>query len=457
MASGLVHSVNNSAAFRQIHSLSQTHFDSSAVKASVYLIGILFLLWSSAFASVSVSSPSNGATVGSPVHYVASASSGCAQGVASMGVYVDNKLLKVVNGSSLNTNVAVGSGKHNTVVEEWDHCGGATYSSMTITVNPQSGVWVSSPANGSKVSSPVNYVASATTSCSKGVASMGVYVDNQLVKVVNGGSLNTSVAVGGGSHNTVVEEWDYCGGASYTPVSISVQSGHTLSNIQASGGWKSWGEKAPNYGICPWPCSGVTWSMKQGVSYPSLTGRATQFYLGGSTPYADVLFSNPLIGQGSTQGLPDNNHTLLPTVHNFIYDAYFYSSNLNVAEVLEFDVSMYFNGLSLVWGQQCRVAGGHEWDIWDNINAKWVPTGIGCNPVNNGWNHVTIQMQRESDNWLLFKSITLNGKTTAVNRYYQASSAPWSWWGITVNYQMDGNYNQSAYTTFLDNFSLTYW
>jgi hypothetical protein len=286
---------------------------------------------------------------------------------------------------------------------------------------------------------------------------MGVYVDNQLVKTVSGASLNTALDIGAGTHNTVVEEWDYCGGASYTPVNVTVQYGKVLSNLQASGGWKSWGEKAPNYDICSWPCSGVTWSMTQGVTSPSLTGHATQFYLGGNLPYADALFSNPLIGQGSTQGLPDSNHTLLPTLHNFTYDAYFYTSNLAVTQVLEFDVSMYFNGLSLIWGQQCRVAGGHEWDIWDNINAKWVSTGIACNPVNNGWNHVTIQMQRESDNWLLFQSITLNGKTTPVNRYYQAHSAPSSWWGITVNYQMDGNYNQTPYTTFLDNFSLRYW
>jgi hypothetical protein len=286
---------------------------------------------------------------------------------------------------------------------------------------------------------------------------MGVYVDNQLVKVVNGGSLNTSVNIGGGTHNTVVEEWDNCGGAAYTPISVNVQYGKVLSDIQASGGWKSWGEKAPNYDICPWPCAGVSWSMTQGVASPSLTGRATQFYLGGSTPYADVLFSNPLLGQGSTQGIPDSNHTLLPSIHNFVYDAYFLTASLNVTQVLEFDVSMYFNGLSLIWGQQCRVAGGHEWDIWDNINAKWVSTGIPCNPVNNGWNHVTIQMQRESDNWLLFQSITLNGQTYPVNRYYQASSAPSSWWGVTVNYQMDGNYNQTAYSTFLDDFSLRYW
>jgi len=34
---------------------------------------------------------------------------------------------------------------------------------------------------------------------------------------------------------------------------------------------------------------------------------------------------------------------------------------------------------------------------------------------------------------------------------------PSSWYGITVNYKMDGNYNQSANTTYLDNLSLTYW
>jgi len=31
------------------------------------------------------------------------------------------------------------------------------------------------------------------------------------------------------------------------------------------------------------------------------------------------------------------------------------------------------------------------------------------------------------------------------------------WYGVTVNYQMDGNYAQSPNTTYLDKFSLTYW
>ncbi len=53
---------------------------------------------------------------------------------------------------------------------------------------------------------------------------------------------------------------------------------------------------------------------------------------------------------------------------------------------------------------------------------------------------MTIQAQRESDNSLLFQSITLNGVTSNINQRYAPGTAPSGWWGITVNYQMDGNY-----------------
>jgi hypothetical protein len=248
------------------------------------------------------------------------------------------------------------------------------------------------------------------------------------------------------------------GGTAQASTTVTVKSnGTSLPNLQASGGWKSWGEYPPGYSICSYPCPGITWSTKQGIKTPSLSGNATQFDIGGTTPYADVLWSNPLIGEGSTQGLPDSGHTLLPTLHNFTYDLYFYPTNLGVTQVLEFDISMYFNGLSLIWGNQCNILGGHKWDIWDNLKQQWVDAGAPCNPVNNAWNHLTIQVQRESDNSLLFQSITLNGAVANINRRYAPGSAPGSWWGVTVNYQMDGDLNQSGYTVFVDNFSLNYW
>jgi len=431
------------------------------VNKCAYFICVIAIFAGSALANVSVSAPTNGSTVSSPVHYAATATTTtCSKGVASMGLYINNDLVYVQNGASLNTDWPLSPGKYNTVVEEWDYCGGASYTPIAITVITQTGVWVTSPVNDSSVGSPVNYIATATTTtCSKGVASMGVYINNVLTYVVNGASLNTNLSFDPGTYNTVVEEWDYCGGASYTPVKITVTGGSdpTLYNLQGSGGWSSYGELPPNYDICSSCGPGVTWSMQQHITSPSMSGNSTQFNIGGTTPYSDVLWTNPLIGQNSSQGLPDSKHTLLPTLHNFTYDAYFYSSDISLSQVMEFDINMYFDGLSLIWGNQCRIAGGNQWDIWDNVGTKWVPTGFSCYPINNGWNHVTIQVQRESDNWLLFQSITLNGVTNNINQYYAPGSCPSGWWGITVNYQMDGNYKQSPYTTYLDNFSFSYW
>lgn len=416
----------------------------------------------SAFAGVTVSSPTNGSTVSSAVNFVASATTSCSKGVASMGIYpAPNQLVYVVNGASLNTSIPLNAGKYSVVVEEWDYCGGASTATVGITVKSgSSGVFVTSPANNSTVSSPANFVATATTSCSLGVASMGIYTaPNQLAYVVNGASLNTSLALSAGTYNTVVEEWDKCGGAATTPITITVGSGgKTFANLHAQGGWRAYAQQPPSYQDCT-NCvpsgPGTTWAMYQGVKSPTISGSTTQFNIGGDMAYSDVLWNNHLIGDLSSQGLPDTGHTLVPTLHNFTYDIYFFSSQMTNSQALEFDVNQFFNGMGFVWGHECRIAGGNEWDIWDNVNTKWVPTGIPCNPLVNQWNHLTIQVSRTSDNKLLYQSITLNGTTHTLNKTYSPFSAP-GWWGITINYQMDGNYKQWAYDMYVDKLNFTY-
>jgi len=422
---------------------------------------LLVLLFPTAhlLATVIVNSPSSGSIVSTAVDYDASAStSTCPEGVAAMGVYLDNVLIYTVNGHALKTTLSIDPGSHDTVVEEWDRCGGATFVSRKITATAEAGIHVTSPANNSTVSSPASFVATATTSCAEGVASVGIYVNNQLAYVQQGPTLNKQLSLASGTQNTVVEEWDNCGNASYEPLTLTVQGNeHVLASLQASGGWNGWGELPPVYNICTAPCPGVTWSMVRHVTSPSLSGNATELSLGGSTPYADVLWSLPLLGQNTTQGISDSKHALLPTLHNFTYDAYFFGSNLELTQVLEFDINMYLKGLGFLWGTQCRIAGGHEWDTWDDTTSHWVPTGVACNPVSNEWNHVTIQVQREADNTLLYQSISLNGVTANLNKRTPPFSVPSGWWGVTANYQMDGNYEQSSNTTYLDNFSLTYW
>lgn len=289
---------------------------------------------------------------------------------------------------------------------------------------------------------------------------MGIYTaPNQLAYTTNGSSLNTTLTLSPGTYNTVVEEWDGCGGAATAGVTFTVRGGgNTFYNLHSENGWNSYAQQPPTYQDCA-KCTpagpGTTWATYRGIKSPSLSGNATQYNIGGDMDYSDVLWNNHLIGDLSTQGMPDTGHTLVPTLHNFTYDVYFWGNNLNASQALEFDINQFFNGMGFTWGHECRVGGGNEWDVWDNVHAHWTPTGIPCYPNENAWNHLTIQVQRTSNNQLLYQSITLNGETHTLNWTYGPFSAP-GWYGITINYQMDGNYAQSSYTVYLDKLDFTY-
>src|SRR6267154_5566330 len=157
------------------------------------------------------------------------------------------------------------------------------------------GVTVTSPANGASVSGTVAYAASATaSSCSKGVATMGIYTaPGVLAYVSNGSTLKTSLTLSSGTYYTTVEEWDFCGGASTTPIKITVTSnGKSFTNLQHSGGWSGYGQRAPNYTDCsPSPCDNVTYSMTQNVKSPAMSGESTAYYLAGSGAYGDSLWN----------------------------------------------------------------------------------------------------------------------------------------------------------------------
>ncbi|MCU1300334.1 MAG: hypothetical protein JWQ87_618 [Candidatus Sulfotelmatobacter sp.] len=234
-------------------------------------------------------------------------------------------------------------------------------------------------------------------------------------------------------------------------------SGKSFSNLQQSSGWGQYGQGPPSFIDCsPSPCDGISFSMVQGVQSPSMSGKASEYDLGGTAIYTDALFNNHLIGPFSSQGMPDTSKTLVPTLHDFTYDVYFYGTNLELSQAVEFDINQFYNSLGFIWGHECRVAGGNEWDIWDNQKAHWTPTGIPCHPNDNAWNHLTIKVQRTSNNQLLYQSITLNGVTSNLNLTYPPGPAPADWYGVTINYQMDGNYRQDAYSVYLDNLSFTY-
>jgi acid phosphatase len=172
-----------------------------------------------AAAAVTVSSPSDGATVSSPVQVVANGTSPA--GVAAMQIYADHQLVYNVNSSIINTSLPLSSGSHYLVIKMWDGNGNPTSKALTINVSaPTSGINVVAPTAGQTVSSPVDVVATGTSPA--GVAAMQIYSDDQLVYSVNGANLNTLLPLSTGSHNLVIKMWDNNGNPTSKSISIKV-------------------------------------------------------------------------------------------------------------------------------------------------------------------------------------------------------------------------------------------
>lgn len=83
-------------------------------------------------------------------------------------------------------------------------------------------VSVSSPANNSVVGLSIHYVASASSStCATGIAAMRIYTAPHVTPfTVNSNHLDTSIALGPGNYNTVVQAWDNCGGVAKTTINV---------------------------------------------------------------------------------------------------------------------------------------------------------------------------------------------------------------------------------------------
>jgi len=103
------------------------------VKNAIRLIVATLTLATASFAGVTVSSPAAGSTAGSPVHFVASATS--ANPVTAMRIYVDNISVYLISASKLDTSVTMSAGTHSVVVQAWDSTGAVFKTPLSLTVS----------------------------------------------------------------------------------------------------------------------------------------------------------------------------------------------------------------------------------------------------------------------------------------------------------------------------------
>jgi predicted secreted protein len=409
---------------------------------------------------VSVSSPTEGAVVASPVQFVASSTSPDQYPITAMQIYVDDQLDYSTNTAQLDTSLSLGQGSHRAVVKGWNTAGESFNQTVDFSVgssaSPQSssssgsaGVTVTSPSSGSSSGSPIHVIASAQAP--SGIAAIHIYLDDNDVFQTGAGSLDTNVSAGSGNHNLVVQAWDNNGNVYKQPVSVSVSSGTATpqSGTQSAPSGNGYFDidQLPSWDSCN-SCAGaggtgpqISYSMTEGVNSPSIDGQSAQFWLGSGFPYAGALWWKELTPQ--------------PGASHFTYDLYFFYQNADAPQALEFDVNQVVNGGKYIFGTECNFKETGTWRVWDTTNGHWVSTGVACNPSANNWNHMTWQLQRNGDGSYTFVSVTLNGVQQSVNQTYWSKSASGNELNVAV--QLDSNYAGTEYSVWADKISLTYY
>ncbi|HTC94803.1 MAG TPA: Ig-like domain-containing protein [Terriglobales bacterium] len=303
---------------------------------------------------------------------------------------------------------------------------------------PSGSVSVTAPADGATVTSPVQVTASANASSP--IATMQVYIDNNLAYQSKSGKIDTALNAGGGPHSLTVQAWDQNGQIYKSSLNVTVSGpgggNPTFSQIQRIPNWTDCSVCAGHGGSGP---TTDHW-MEEGVGSPSLSGAAARFTVDG-TPWGAALWWKDL--QGDT------------TVSNFKYDLDFYVDRPDQAQALEFDVNQDTGGNRYIYGTECDFGDTQTWRTWNSDSHRWVSTGIYCGrPAAGQWNHLTWELQRNNGQ-AVFVAVTLNGNRQWVN----ASSNSYAEGGENMNvaFQADLNASGGSVSVWVDNVNLTTW
>jgi hypothetical protein len=419
---------------------------------------------------ITVSSPATGATVSSPFTLTASASSCDSHSVSAVGYSLDNSSqTTIVDSTTVGATVSAAAGAHTLHVKSWGSGGGSCAVAVAITVSGSSstaasssssdGITVSSPGNGSSVSSPFTLSATAPTCSSQPVTSMGYSLDSSSdTTIISGTSMNTQVTAASGAHTLHVKSWGNQGAGCASSVGISVSGGSTttsssstptapsgaltVSSIQTLSDWTATHDTA---------ASGSASGTTSLVTSPTLSGNSrkfvTQFTSNGNERYS-ASFSD------------DTTST------NFLYDGWVYipSSTGSIANI-EMDMNQTMSsGETIIFGFQCDGWNG-TWDYTINAGSakspvdKWSYTSQTCNPANwsrNTWHHVQVTYSHTSSGSVTYHSVWLDGKEQALNVTGFAGFT--LGWGsaLVTNFQVDGRGSGTA-TVYLDKLTVSRW
>jgi hypothetical protein len=225
----------------------------------------------------------------------------------------------------------------------------------------------------------------------------------------------------------------------------------TLTSLEHAPGWATYlQEPGTNYVDLPTNPApdgfGATWLNR---ASPLLDGPCLESSITGPTGViGDALNTLQVIGQQNNLGIPDQDHSLLPQIHQIDYSGRFLipQTCYQAVGAVELDVKLSMGSTSLTFGTQVRIknvtgtSGPCGFDIWDNVNCKWIWTGENVYLLPDRWIDFHLSFRRNDANVLLYGLCKVGGYRLypAPCVYPAATIASEStWWGLNINCQLD--------------------
>jgi len=172
--------------------------------------------------TVTVSFPTSGWNVSSPIALRASATPSTGRTIVGWWVYLDSKgVYNTGAANSISPNINASPGNHTLVVRAWDSSGAYGDQTLAVTVKQGVSVDITTPKNGSSDNSPVKV--SANASSANAIKGWEIYVDSVPEFNQGGGTqINASLSLNRGSHVLMVRAWDTSNAYGDQTIDISV-------------------------------------------------------------------------------------------------------------------------------------------------------------------------------------------------------------------------------------------
>lgn len=434
------------------------------MKHSLPLVFALLAGAASAFAStapnITITSPVANSTVSTPFLLQAVAGPCSGQRITSMGYSIDSGSTTVIRGASINTKVSSPTGAHTLYVKSFGRSASCvTDIPLTVIAPPPpvtTNLVVSAPANDASVTTPFQLTASATECQSKAVTSMSFAIDTGKATVVNGTSINASVASATGTHTLHVTAKSRYGASCLDSLTLYVSAplppgpvipgnAVVVKSIQDLPSWNAAFDTGSG--------SGSATGVLGLVTTPSLSGSALMF----ETNYSDYGGERYSASFGTD-----------PVSENFVYDTWVYlAAPLSGIANIEMDLNQVLaNGDTVIYGFQCD-GWSETWDYTENAGTPsdyddtWLHSTQTCNPqawAPNAWHHVQVSFARDSSGNVTYKSVWLDGDEQDLNVTVN-SDFTLGWASVLLtNFQIDGFTSTAGSSTiYADNMTVYRW